>query len=162
MSPPIDRVLNDRALIDRAAIARLIPHAGAMCLLDAVLAWDETSIACRASSHRAADNPLAADGRLDAVCGVEYASQAMALHGSLQAGFNRPAAGYLASVRDLVCSVDRLDLLADDLLVRAEMLLTEGARVIYRFDLGSAGAVVLAGRAAVVIDAAAPAGGNGG
>jgi len=37
-------------LIDKAAIRRLIPHAGAMCLLDTVIAWDETSITCETAT----------------------------------------------------------------------------------------------------------------
>ena len=98
-------------LLDKAEIAALIPHAGPMCLLDAVLAWDMTTIACAASSHRSASNPLAANDRLDAVCGVEYASQAMAVHGGLIGNGRRPSAGYLASLRDVICCVDRLDLL---------------------------------------------------
>ena len=112
-------------LLDRAAIAALIPHDGAMCLLDGVLAWDRTSITCAASSHRAPDNPLAAGCRLDAVCGVEYAAQAMAVHGGLVGNGRRPAAGYLASLRDVTCSVDRLDLLEGDLLVTAELLIED-------------------------------------
>ena len=140
-------------LLGRAEIAALIPHAGAMCLLDAVLSWDRTSIACTASSHRAIDNPLAAEGRLDAVCGIEYAAQAMAVHGGLTGGGHRPAAGYLASLRDVICDIDRLDLLPGDLLVTAELLIGEAARVIYRFTLTSDGRPVMSGRAAVVIDA---------
>ena len=77
-------------LLDKAAIAALIPHAGAMCLLDAVLAWDATTIACVASSHRSPANPLAGERRLDAVCGVEYAAQAMAVHGGLTGNGRRP------------------------------------------------------------------------
>lgn len=144
-------------LLDRAAIAALIPHDGAMCLLDGVLAWDRTSIACIASSHRAPDNPLAAEGRLDAVCGVEYAAQAMAVHGGLVGDGRRPAAGYLASLRDVVCAVDRLDLLEGDLLVKAELLIADGGRVIYNFALTSDAKPVMSGRAAVVIDAGTPA-----
>ena len=30
-------------ILGRAGIAALIPHAGAMCLLDRVVAWDATS-----------------------------------------------------------------------------------------------------------------------
>jgi predicted hotdog family 3-hydroxylacyl-ACP dehydratase len=140
-------------LLDKAAIAALIPHEGAMCLLDGVLSWDRTSIACLASSHRALDNPLAAEGRLDVVCGVEYAAQAMAVHGGLAGGGRRPAAGYLASLRDVICSVDRLDLLAGDLLVAAELLIADAGRVIYRFTLTSEARPIMSGRAAVVIDA---------
>jgi len=140
-------------LMGKTEITALIPHAGAMCLLDAVVAWDSTTIACLASSHRAADNPLAVDGRLDAVCGVEYAAQAMAVHGGLVHVGRRPAAGYLASLRDVICSVERLDVLESDLLVTAELLIADAGRVIYRFDLTCDAKPILSGRAAVVIDA---------
>jgi predicted hotdog family 3-hydroxylacyl-ACP dehydratase len=139
--------------LDKAQIAALIPHAGAMCLLDRVVRWDSTTISCVASSHRAAVNPLAAHGRLDAVCGVEYASQAMAVHGAMVRGGRPPAGGYLASLRDVTCAVERLDTLAGDLLVSAALLMADDARVIYRFDLTCGARPVLSGRAAVVIQA---------
>src|SRR5262245_31742207 len=104
------------APIGRAEIKTLIPHEGSMCLLDSVRFWDSTTILCLASSHRDAEHPLASRGRLDTVCGIEYAAQAMAVHGGLTAiAGRRPAAGYLASVRDVSCHADRLDLLPADL-----------------------------------------------
>lgn len=142
-----------KLLMDKTEIAALIPHAGAMCLLDGVVAWDSATITCLASNHRAADNPLAVDGRLEAVCGVEYASQAMAVHGGLVRDERRPVAGYLASLRDVTCSVERLDVLERDLLVTAELLIADATRVIYRFSLTCDGKPVLSGRAAVVVDA---------
>jgi predicted hotdog family 3-hydroxylacyl-ACP dehydratase len=140
-------------LLDKAGIAALVPHAGPMCLLDAVLAWDMTTITCIASSHRSVGNPLAANDRLDAVCGVEYASQAMAVHGGLIGNGRRPSAGYLASLRGVICSVERLDLLDGDLLVTAELLIAQGAGAIYRFELTCNAKPALSGRAAVVVDA---------
>src|SRR5437016_5096010 len=97
-------------LITRAEIASMIPHAGAMCLLDGVIAWDSTKIRCTSRTHLSEDNPMRARGQLSAVCGVEYAAQAMAVHGGLTvvAG-KRPKAGYLASLRDIVCHQRRLD-----------------------------------------------------
>jgi predicted hotdog family 3-hydroxylacyl-ACP dehydratase len=140
-------------MIDRARIAGLIPHAGAMCLLDEVTAWDERSIRCRATSHRDLGNPLAVAGRLGAACGVEYAAQAMALHGALAGTVGgRPAAGYLASLRALVLKVDRLDDLAGDLVIEAERLAGEGTSVSYRFGLSHADVPLLSGRAAVILD----------
>ena len=56
-----------------------------MCLLDCVETWDEERIHCRASSHRAMDNPLRVCERLGTACGIEYAAQAMAVHGALLA-----------------------------------------------------------------------------
>ena len=136
----------------RDEIAALIPHAGTMCLLNGVLSWDRSRIRCIARSHRAPDNPLRHAGRLAALCGVEYASQAMAVHGGLTAGGARPTAGYLASLRDLACHVARLDDIAEDLVIDAENLTGEGSRVIYAFTLSAGGRDLLIGRAAAVID----------
>ncbi len=140
-------------LIGKPEIRARIPHAGAMCLLDGVLSWDDTRIACTTRSHRTADNPLRRDGRLRAISGVEYAAQAMALHGALAgvAG-TRPRVGYLASLRDPTCRVVYLDAIEGDLVVEAERLLDEGARVIYRFALIGTESVVMSGRAAVVLE----------
>jgi predicted hotdog family 3-hydroxylacyl-ACP dehydratase len=150
--------VTDAALpIGKSDIATLIPHAGRMCLLDAVLSWDQTRICCVATSHRAPDNPLAGGGRLGAVCAVEYGAQAMAVHGRLAGTVGqRPKLGYLASVRELVCHVDRLDDLAGDLVIDAEQMLGDGSRVIYRFGLRSGERELVSGRLAVVLEAAAP------
>ena len=140
-------------MIDRARIEALIPHAGDMCLLDHVTHWDPQSICCITSSHRDPRNPLAEAGRLGAVCGVEFAAQAMAIHGGLiGAASNRPRIGYLASVRALILHAERLDDLAGELVIEAEQLAGEGSRVIYRFALSHAGIVILSGRAAVVLN----------
>lgn len=139
--------------IDRGRIAAMIPHAGTMCLLDAVVRWDATSIRCLTRCHRRADNPLRRpDGALGAVCGVEIAAQAMALHGRLIADrVDPPVPGYLASVRDVRLRVACLDQVADELVVDAELLM-EGARgASYRFVVG---ADLLSGRATVMFGVA--------
>ncbi len=134
-------------------IATLIPHVGAMCLLDGVRFWDATSIVCTASSHRDASNPLASGGALDAICGIEYAAQAMAAHGALVAD-RRSGSGYLASVREVICRTGGvLDLLADELEITATRLAGDQATALYTFSLRSGTATILTGRAAVVLDA---------
>ena len=127
-----------------------------MCLLDAVLEWSETVIACRAISHRDPQNPLRAEARLGAANGIEYAAQAMAIHGALLAGNNAaPRQGYLTSVRSVKLHVARLDDLPGDLLVHAERLSGDANNILYQFSLSHAGRCLLDGRAAVVLDAAA-------
>jgi predicted hotdog family 3-hydroxylacyl-ACP dehydratase len=141
-------------LVTRDGIADLIPHSGAMCLLDGVVEWDANRVLCMSRSHRAADNPLRAYGGLPAVCGVEYAAQAMAVHGSLAGNVRgKPRAGYLASLRDVMCRKDRLDDLEGDLVVEAERIAGDGAQVIYRFRLRAGEVEVLSGQALVVLDA---------
>ena len=140
---------------DRVWIARHIPHQGSMCLLDQVEAWDEQRIRCRASSHRSADNPLRAYGRLGSACGIEYASQAMAVHGALMAPPDSASAraGYLVSVRGARLHVPRLDDIADDLLVEATCISRSESNALYQFSVSAAGRLLLDGRAAVVLDA---------
>lgn len=135
------------ATLDRAAIAARIPHQGTMCLLGSVCAWDAGRIVCAASSHRAADNPLRAADRLGAGCGIEYAAQAMAIHGALLAeGQPRPAAGYLTSARGVALHVERLDDIAGDLAIVAERLSGDTHSVMYSFVISSAGRALLEGR----------------
>ncbi len=139
-------------MLDRVAIAARIPHQGSMCLLDAVLAWDSGQIHCRASSHRQPDNPLRAAARLGAACGIEYAAQAMAVHGALLAPAGAPPRpGYLASVRSVQLAVDRLDDLPQDLDIVAERLSGDEHNILYHFRVEHAGNLLLSGRAAVML-----------
>jgi len=141
--------------LDHAWIARHIPHQGSMCLLDCVEAWDRQRIQCRASSHRAADNPLRAYGRLGAACGIEYAAQAMAVHGALLASpdSTRARVGYLASVRGTQLHVSRLDDIAADLEVAATCITRNENTILYQFSVSAEGRLLLEGRATVVLDA---------
>ena len=143
-------------LLGKSEIAALIPHAGSMCLLESVLAWNQNSIRCSALSHRNPDNPLLHDGKLQGVCGIEYAAQAMAVHGRLSGMLTQtPKTGYLASIRELICRVDRLDQMAGSLVIEAEQMLGDAERVIYQFRLWSGKTELLSGRAAVVLQMAA-------
>src|SRR5262245_28179573 len=124
-----------------------------MCLLDAVVHWDATRIRCISQSHLDSENPMRNRSSLHAVCGVEYAAQAMAVHGTLIGSIDgRPRAGYLVSVRDMVCSKQRLDNLKGDLMVDAEQVLSDGSRGIYQFALRVGEHDVLSGRATVILE----------
>lgn len=133
----------------QAEICARLPHAGRMCLLASLVSWDRDSIVCRADSHRDVDNPLRVQGRLHAVAGVEYAAQAMALHGNLLAGSDAPATrGYLASVRDLKLVVEDLSMLSDDLDITARRLSGDANGFIYEFEIRAGASAILSGRIA--------------
>jgi predicted hotdog family 3-hydroxylacyl-ACP dehydratase len=133
----------------------MIPHAGPMCLLDGVRSWDSTRIRCFSQSHLHPGNPLRAGGLLPAICGIEYAAQAMALHGGLTGAVRgKPAAGYLASVRDVSCHAERLDT-EGELVIEAEQLAVNDLSVMYRFTLSVNGVAVLDGRATVILEVVA-------
>ena len=136
----------------RGALERLLPHRGAMCLLDSVVSWDDGTIECRASSHRATGNPLRLDGRLPAVAAIEYAAQAMAVHGGLRAapGQNAPP-GYLVAVRDARLLVATLDDIAADLEVSATCQVADATGLVYTFTVQAGGRRIADGRATVVL-----------
>ena len=139
--------------IDKAEIACRIPHAGTMNLLDSVIEWNSEHIRCRAISHCDPDNPLRVNGKLYAISGVEYASQAMAVHGALSGTVAvRPRAGYLASLRDVVCHRATLDGDHAELTVYAESLMGDETRVMYAFSVSAGTEEIISGRATVVLD----------
>lgn len=140
--------------LDRAGIAARIPHQGSMCLLETVVECSPAAIRCIADSHRRTDNPLRAEGRLGAAAGIEYAAQAMAVHGALLApAGERPRQGFLASVRNVDFFTDRLDDLAADLDIEAERLAGDDHNVLYQFSVRAGDRLLLTGRAAVVLNA---------
>jgi predicted hotdog family 3-hydroxylacyl-ACP dehydratase len=153
--------------LDRAWIERHIPHHGRMCLLDEVLSWDADRISCSSGSHRAAGNPLRARGQLGIACGIEYAAQAMAVHGGAlevrppsagsppagAASPGSPAAGFLAGVRGVEFHVLRLDDVPGDLICDAVRVAGDRGTALYEFELRSAATRLLTGRATVVLEA---------
>lgn len=124
-----------------------------MCLLECVEAWDQQRIQCRAVSHRDASNPLRSNNRLGAACGIEYAAQAMAVHGALLAPSDSTRAGYLVSVRGTRLHVPRLDDINADLRVEAACITRSENNILYQFSISAAGQLLLEGRAAVVLNA---------
>ena len=122
---------------DHAWIAAHIPHHGSMCLLDRVV--EPTMRSGCAASPAAIVLPTircARHGRLAAACGIEYAAQAMAVHGALLAdGGWQPRPGFLASVRGAVLHVGRLDDIAQDLDVEAVRVTGDSGTVLYDFTI---------------------------
>jgi predicted hotdog family 3-hydroxylacyl-ACP dehydratase len=164
--------------LDRAWIEKNIPHQGMMCLLDEVLDWDAQHIKCRSGTHRRGDHPLRSHDRLGAACGIEYAAQAMAVHGALIGGALtkgapaggalagalaaaglagegavRPKAGFLAALRCIRLHVLRLDDVEGDLICDASLVAGDGGTALYDFALTSQSQPLLSGRATVVFDA---------
>jgi predicted hotdog family 3-hydroxylacyl-ACP dehydratase len=153
--------------LNRAWIEARIPHQGRMCLLDEVLDWSAQRIRCRTATHRAPDNPLRSHGRLGIACGIEYAAQAMALHGALAGGAEigaangavdgpaagSPRVGLLAGVRDVRFLVLRLDDIESDLICEATHLAGDSLTALYEFALRDRDRSLLSGRASVILDA---------
>jgi predicted hotdog family 3-hydroxylacyl-ACP dehydratase len=157
--------------LDRHWIEQNIPHHGRMCLLDEVMEWDAQHIRCCSGTHRLPGHPLRSNGRLGIACGIEYAAQTMAVHGALCGGApggalsggalaggtvairTRPAAGFLAGLRDVRLHVLRLDDIPTDLICDAVLVAGDRSTALYEFALCSESQRLLSGRATVVFDA---------
>jgi predicted hotdog family 3-hydroxylacyl-ACP dehydratase len=122
-------------VLNRAAIAARIPHAGSMCLLDRVIAWDQQSIRCSTATHRERDNPLRESMGLPAGAGIEYAAQAAAVHGALIHPLPTPRSGVLGALRRVSFNCEWLDPVEEDLVVAATLLHDDQAGGIYAFEV---------------------------
>ena len=142
-------------VIDLQAIDALLPHSGAMCLLDCVVDWDDGQVCCEAHSHRFPENPLRANGELPVYAGIEYAAQAMAIHGTLCAQRERPGSqpqvGYLAVLSNVDWQCSRLDDLPGSLQITATRLAATAKSLNYAFSVAHQAQLVLSGEAMVVL-----------
>ncbi|WP_423823909.1 hypothetical protein V5738_08070 [Salinisphaera sp. SPP-AMP-43] len=133
-------------------IAGLVPHAGAMCLLDEVIAWSADRIHCRAGIDAAAEHPLAGAEGVPATALIEYAAQATAAHGTLLARAERqagaPAAeGRLVALRSIELAAAPAEIAAAGTLdIHAERLMADPAGSIYRFRVLGGQRVLVSGR----------------
>ncbi len=139
-------------MLGHDAIAALIPHQGAMCLLERVLEWDAEHVVLATETHRSPQNPLRADARLRALHLCEYGAQAMAVHGGLvaRAAGSRAQPGLLVSLRDVVLFRDYLEDLPGELHVTARRLLEGSGAWQYSFAVHHAGSLIAEGRAAII------------
>ena len=136
------------AALDHAWLAAHLPHQGAMNVLDRVVAWDDAGLHARANNHRDATHPLRRHGLLPPTAAIEYAAQAAAAHGALASG-TPSGAGMIASVRNVVAHVGRLDDVAGDLDVHVEQLGGGASGVLYRFVVSGDGRTLVEGRVTV-------------
>jgi len=142
------------ATLDGAGIAALIPHSGSMCLLARLEAWDTQRIRCSAANQRDTQHPLRTASGLLSPAAIEYAAQAMALHGALigQAAGSAARPGFLASTRGVRLHRLRLDDLNGELQIEAVRQAGDSAQILYSFSVTHAGAQVADGRATVVLN----------
>jgi predicted hotdog family 3-hydroxylacyl-ACP dehydratase len=143
-------------MLSRNEIENLIPHKGAMCLLDRVLTWDNAGIRMATRTHRDNTNPLRSTLGLRSVHLCEYGAQAMALHGALLAQSRQHAAfqnGLLASLRNVKLYCVFIHDLPNELIVTAECGQAGDTLLQYLFRVHHDNVLLAEGRATVVLQA---------
>lgn len=145
-----------KTLLNAAEIAARVPHHDTMCLLHALHESSDTQVLCSTTSHRDSNNPLRSASGLLACNAIEYAAQAMALHGAMTAPADGgpPRGGRLASVRGVKLHTHRLDTIEGRLFVHVECLAGDTGQAMYQFTLRDEHQRVLAaGRTTVLLNA---------
>lgn len=139
-------------MIQHDEICSLIPHSEDMCLLDSVEFWDDDKIICLSNSHLLESNPLRRDKKLSSIHVLEYAAQAMAVHGGLhdREKGKQMTEGYLAALRDVHVNLCELDSLKSELHIEANKILSQDGNMIYTFTVSSEEVQLASGRATVV------------
>ena len=139
-------------MIGQDRIRALVPHAGAMCLLEQVLHWDESSITCQTGNHRDPAHPLRRAEGLSALHLIEYCAQSMALHRGLVSESKGEVAprGWLVAARDFRLAVARLDELSGPMTVTARELLYYEGGTQYEVAAEADGLALGGGRISVV------------
>jgi predicted hotdog family 3-hydroxylacyl-ACP dehydratase len=141
--------------LDRAAIERCVPHAGAMLLLDSVARWDDQQIVCSAPAP-GPDHPLTRQGSVSAVAAIEYGAQAAAVHGYLIERPSQHRAGLLAKLTDVQLHVAHIPADLGALRVMAQLLSRVAEGCLYEFDVQSAHGSIAQGRLMVAFAPPAP------
>ena len=152
-----------QSILNRKEIERRLPHAGTMSLLHEIIQADETSLTAQAVSHRDADNPLRINGRIAMVNGIEYAAQAMAVHGSLvlekkqeeNKAELKSSQGYIATVRNIELNAPYFPE-ADSsssaaLLIKVKQLMSDQNGFTYQFDIHCRQQLLISGRITVFL-----------
>src|SRR5690606_15190678 len=133
-APARGRGCMSTVVADRDTILALVPHAGAMCLWDAVQAFDPHRVRVTTQGHRdPAHPPRGADGRLRARAAGSTA---------------RP--GLLVALRGVVLHCARIDDLPGPLEGEAELLIDADAGWQYAFRITHQGRLLAEGRVAVM------------
>ena len=138
--------------ITHSDICHMLPHAGAMCLLDEVMAWDDKRITCLATTHLDKHNPLRNANGLPVIALLEYGAQAMAVHACLyaQQSGQKLEEGYLAALREVKFTSEYLPDTEDKLEICAEQLFASEGNLAYLLSVSLAGVELIAGRATAV------------
>lgn len=133
--------------LSRAAIERLLPQKGAMCLIDAATEVTAEAIVCLATVWLQG-NPLGEALGVPALHGVEYGAQAAALHRLVRGGDRERSAvsgGLLLQVRELRCFVEYLDQLPQPLRISARCAMASSEIARYVFEIHAADLLALRG-----------------
>jgi predicted hotdog family 3-hydroxylacyl-ACP dehydratase len=114
-------------------IEQRLPHAGKMSLLNKIIIVDKYTLTAQAKNHLEPHNPLSIKGKINSINGIEYAAQAMALHGSLLSA--KVSVGYIASIRNIELKSPFFPKINEPLQIHVVKLMGNKTGFTYQFDV---------------------------
>jgi predicted hotdog family 3-hydroxylacyl-ACP dehydratase len=135
--------------LNQETIAKLIPHSGKMCLLEKIINWNEQTLRAQSLSHLKKENPLRTEGKLKSIHGIEYAAQAMAVHGALLK--QKTQHGYLASIRSIVLHESFLPTQQAPLDIQVSVLMRYTNGFTYHFELLYENQLIISGKITIFL-----------
>lgn len=104
------------------SIEKLLPHSGNMVLIDEIKNHSETNIVCTTQSHQLETNPLRTPRGLPISAGLEYGSQAIAIHAAINRNHdNAPKQARIIALKSAQWNQDWLHTLQSELIIQAEI-----------------------------------------
>jgi len=138
--------------LNHQEIEKKLPHAGKMCLLHEVISADINSLKALAISHQDTDNPLRIKGKIAIVNGIEYAAQAMAVHGTLLSEqSDSPRSGYIATVRNIELKVPFFPENNSPLIIEVKQLMSDNNGFTYQFFISCEQEALISGKITVFL-----------
>lgn len=141
--------------MNREEMAQWLPHGRRLVLLEQLLHHDAVSLTVTGRAVNDPDHPLKNSmGCVPVSAGLEYASQAMALHCALSGGDDAgsPRRGYLIKVRDLSWQTTVLEPTHPPLLIQIFLETAGDDLGLYRFTIEDGAQVLMGGRLTVRLE----------
>ena len=141
--------------LNRQEIEQRLPHAGKMSLLDTITHADQLTLSASAVSHLNNDNPLRLNNKLSSINGIEYAAQAMAIHGFLLSELKHTEASaqtaYIATVRNIDIVSPFFPENESVIKIEVEQLMSDTNGFTYQFHISGGKKVFISGKITVFL-----------
>jgi len=136
-------------------IEQRLPHAGKMSLLDKVTYADRLTLSASAVSHLSSDNPLRFNHKLSSINGIEYAAQAMAIHGFLLSELKQTEAstktGYIATIRNIDIFTPFFPETESVIKIEVKQLMSDTNGFTYQFHISDGKKTLISGKITVFL-----------
>ena len=139
------------SVLNSQEIEQYLPHAGKMSLLHTVSYADSLLLKASAISHLNSNNPLRLNDKLASINGIEYAAQAMAIHGFLLSKEDAVQKGYIASVRNIEIKTPFFPETESVIKIEVQQLMSDTNGFTYQFHISAGKKTLISGKITIFL-----------